>query len=150
MATVAVINGTSVNIGFAGTAGGLTITTPAISTLLILQSTDVSRSASNFRVEDEVGNVVTSAWSDPHLKAQLEFIIKSTTLPLVITATTTVGAIAPGDILVIGACQQHPDLVGTTWEVMDSPRVSGSNKDAKKWSCSLEKRAGITAAASAV
>jgi hypothetical protein len=149
MATVAVINGTAVNIGFAGTAGGLTITTPSISTNLILQSTDVSRGANNYRVEDEVGNVVTSAWSDPHLKAQLEFIIKGTGLAAVITATTAVGAIAPGDILVIGACQQHPDLVGTTWEVMDSPRVSGSNKDAKKFSCSLEKRAGITAVASA-
>lgn len=149
MATVATINGTAVNIGFAGTSGGLTITTPSISSNIILQSAEESQGANNYRVEDEVGNVVTSAWSDPHSKAQIEFIIKASTLAAVITATTTIAAIKPGDILVIGACQQHPSLVGTTWEVMDSPRVSGSNKDAKKFTVSLEKRAGITAAATA-
>lgn len=149
MATVGTINGTAVNIGFAGTAGGLTITTPSISTNLILQSAEETQGANNYRVEDEVGNVVTSAWSDPHTKAQLEFIIKSTTLAAVITATTTIAAIKPGDLLVIGACQQQPSLAASTWEVMDSPRVGSSNKDAKKFTVSLEKRAGITADAPA-
>jgi hypothetical protein len=149
MATVDKINGTAVNIGFAGTAGGLTITTPAISTNLILQSADYGLDATNERVMDEVGNVVASAWSDPHAKAQLEFVIKGTGLADVITVTTTIAAIKPGDILVIGACQQLAPLVGTTWEVMSSPRVSGTNTTAKRFTCSLEKRAGITAAASA-
>lgn len=149
MATVAVINGTPVNIGFAGTSGGLTITTPAISTNLILQSAEHSRGAANMLVLDEVGNEVTSAWSNPHQMATLEFVIKSTTLAAVITATTTITSIAPGDLLVVGACQQLPALVGTNWEVQDSPRVSGSNVDAKKFSCTVKKRDGITAVAPA-
>lgn len=100
------------------------------------------------RVEDEVGNVVTSAWMDPHQKVTLELIIKSDTLANVITATTTIAAIKPGDLLTVSACQQMPSLVATNWEVMDSPKVAGSNKDAKKFTCSLEARPGITAAAS--
>jgi len=148
MAIVAVINGTPVNIGFAGTAGGLTITTPSISTNLILQSADHSRAASNMLVLDEVGNEVTSAWSNPHQMATLEFVIKSDSLANVITATTTIAAIAPGDLLVVGACQQLPSLVGTNWEVQDSPKVAGTNTDAKKFNCTVKKRAGITAAAS--
>lgn len=149
MATVSVINGTAVNIGFAGTSGGISITTPAISTKLILQSADEATGASNYRVEDEVGNVVVSAWMDPHTKATLEVIIKGTGLADAIASTALIEAIKPGDLLVIGACQQMPGLVATNWEVMDGPKVSGTNKDAKKFNISLEKRAGITAAASA-
>lgn len=149
MATVAVQNGTAVNIGFAGTAGGLTITSPAISTKLILQSADESQDATNYRVEDEVGNVVVSAWTDPHTKVTLELVIKGTGLADAIASTVLCEALTPGVILVIGACQQQPGLVGTNWEVMSAPKVAGSNKDAKKLSLSLEKRAGITAAAGA-
>lgn len=149
MATVAKINGTAVNIGFAGTAGGITITNPALSTNFILQSADETQGANNYRVEDEVGNVVTSAWSDPHSKVTLELIIKGTGLADVITQTATVEAIVPGVLLVVGACQQQPGLVATNWEVMDSPKVAGTNKDAKKFTVNLEKRAGITSAVSA-
>lgn len=149
MATVAQILGTAVNIGFAGTAGGLTISSPAVSTKLILQSTDETQAANNYRVEDEVGNVVMSAWSDQHTKAVLEFIIKGSGLADVITSTSLVEAITPGTLLNISACQQQPGLVGTNWEVMDSPKVAGSNKDAKKFSVTVEKRAGITQVAPA-
>lgn len=148
MATLAVLNGTAVNIGFGTTSGGLTISNPALTSMIILQSADYGNDASNYRVEDEVGNVVVSAWSDPHQKASLEFIIKSDSKANVITATATVAAIAPGDIITIGACAQMTSLVGSTWEVMSGPKVSGSNKDAKKFTCQIEKRAGITAAAS--
>ena len=149
MATVAKILGTAVNIGFAGTAGGITITSPALSTNFILQSEDLTQAASNYRVEDEVGNVVVSAWMDPHSKATLEMIIKGTGLADVITQTAVVEGITPGTLITVGACQQQPGLVGTNWEVMDSPKIAGTNKDAKKFTVSLEKRAGITAAVSA-
>ena len=95
-----------------------------------------------------MGNVVVSAWSDPHYKATLEIIIKASGLAAAITATT-LASLTPGTIITIGACAAMPDLVGSTWEIMDSPKISGDNKTAKKLSLSLEKRAGITAAASA-
>lgn len=147
MAVVNVINGTAVNIAFAGTPGGLQITSPAISTSLILQSTDEAQDAENYRVSDEVGNVVMSSWMDPHTKATLEFIIKGTGLADVITQTALIEAITPGELLTIGACQQQPGLVGTNWEVMSGPKVAGTNKDAKKFTCNLERRPGITAVA---
>jgi hypothetical protein len=149
MATVAVQNGTAVNIGFAGTSGGISITSPAVSTKLILQSADEAQSANNYRVEDEVANVVVSAWSDPHSKVTLELIIKGTGLADAIASTALCEAITPGTLLVIGACQQQPGLVGTHWEVMDGPKVAGTNKDAKKFTVNLESRAGITAVAAA-
>lgn len=153
MATVSKINGTAVNVAFAGTAGGITITSPALTGKLILQSADESNGASNYRVEDEVGNVVTSAWMDPHKKATLELIIKGTGRGDAIVSTTLCEAIVPGELLVITACQQMPGLFSTVvtdkWEVMDGPKVAGSNKDAKKFSITLEKRAGITADAGA-
>jgi hypothetical protein len=145
MAVVNKINGTAVNIAFAGTPGGITITNPALSTNFILQSTDETQGASNYRVEDEVGNVIVSAWMDPHTKVTLEMIIKGAGLADVINQTQTVEGITPGLLLVIAACQQQPGLVGTNWEVMDSPKVAGSNKDAKRFTCNLERRAGITA-----
>ena len=148
MSTIAVQNGTAVNIGFGGTAGGLTITSPAVGTKLILQSADESQDATNYRVEDEVGNVVVSAWTDPHVKATLELIIKGTGLADAIASTALVEAITPGTFLVVSACQQMPGLVAS-WEVMSSPKIAGSNKDAKKFTVNLEKRAGITTVASA-
>ena len=147
MATVAVQNGVAVNIGFPTTAGGITITSPSMSGNIILQSADHSKGANNYRVEDEVGNVVVSAWSDPHDKASLEIIIKASTLSAAITATT-LASLTPGVILTVSACANMPDLVATTWEIMDSPRITGDNKSAKKLSLPLEKRAGITTAAS--
>ncbi len=150
MATVAVINGVAVNIAFAGTAGGISITSPAISTSVILQSADEAQDATNYRVEDEVGNVVVSAWMDPHTKATLEIIPKGTGLAAVASVTTPLfEGITPGTFLVIGACQQMPGLVGTNWEVMSGPKLAGTNKDAKKFTVSIEKRAGITGLASA-
>ena len=149
MATVNRINGTAVNIGFAGTPGGLTITTPAISTNLVLQSADEHNKGTNYRVEDEVGNRMVSAWFDPNKEVMLEFIIKDAGLAAVIASTAVIEGIQPGDMLVISACQQMPGLVGSAWEVQDSPKVSGTNKDAKKWSCSLVSAPGITATVSA-
>ena len=148
MSAVKTINGFAVSIGFAGTAGGLTITTPALTAMIILQSADFSQGATNYRVENEVGDRCVSAWSDPHQKATLELYVKGATASLAaaITATSTVDAISPGDLIIIGACQQLPELASTSyWEVMDSPKLSGTNKDAKKWTCNIEKSAGITA-----
>lgn len=148
MATVAVQNGMAVNIGFPTTAGGLTITTPSMTGNILLQSADTAGGASNYRVEDNVGNVVVSAWSDPHTKATLEIIIAAAGLAAAITATT-LSALQPGALITIGACANMPDLIGTNWEIMDSPKIAGTNKDAKKLTLSIEKRAGITAVASA-
>jgi hypothetical protein len=149
MATVSRINGVAVNIGFAGTPGGLSITSPAISTNLILQSADESNKATSYRVEDEVGNRVVSTWMDPTKEVVLEMIIKITGLAAVITATAAIEAIEPGDMLTIGACQQQPGLVATNWEVQDSPKVAGTNKDAKKFTVTLVAAPGITGPASA-
>ena len=149
MATVNVINGTAVNIGFAGTPGGLSITSPAISTKLILQSAEETDDAERILVHDEVGNKVVSAWVDPTKKVALELIIKGTGLADVIVSTQLVEAIKTGDMLVIGACQQQPGLVGSHWEVQSGAKVSGSNKDAKKYSVSLESSPGITGPAPA-
>lgn len=146
MATVNIQNGTAVNFAFPTTAGGITITSPSMTGNILLQSADETAAATNERIMDEVGNVVASIWTDPHTKATLEIILKASGLAAAITATT-LASLVPGTIITIGACANMPDLVATTWEVMDS-KISGTNNSAKKLSLSLEKRAGITAAAS--
>lgn len=147
MATVNIQNGTAVNFGFPTTAGGITISSPAISGNLILQSADETAGANNERVMDEVGNVVTSIWTDPHIKATLECVIKAAGLAAAITATA-IASLVPGTIITISACAAMPDLIATSWEVMDA-KISGTNTTAKRLTLSLEKRAGITAVASA-
>lgn len=145
MATVNIQLGTAVNFAFPSTTGGIAITTPAISGNLILQSADETQAATNERTMDEVGNVVVSVWTDPHLKCTFEAVIKAASVAAAITATT-LASIPPGTIMVIGTCANMPDLVGTTWEVMDS-KIAGTNNSAKRITVSAEKRAGITAAA---
>ena len=146
---VAVQNGVAVNIGFSSTASAASFALAAPSTLatIYLQSADETGGATNYRVEDSVGNVVVSAWMDPHTKATLEVIIAGTGLAAAITNTTLTG-ITPGTIININDCAAMPDLKATNWEVMDSPKIAGTNKDAKKLSLSLEKRTGITGVAS--
>ncbi len=146
MATVSRINGTAVNIGYAGTSGGLTMTTitsTAIQT--VLQSADYSKEATRGLVENEVGDRFVSFFTDPYDKASLKFIIKGTGLADAIAQTAVIEAIKPGDFLIVTACQQEPALVGTTWEVQTSPKITGTNKTAKEWSCELERAANITA-----
>ena len=132
--------GVAVNIGF---PGGINITSPAVSTNLIAQSGDVTAGATNYRVEDEIGNVVGSSWMDPHTKATLEFLIKGTSQTNAQVVSVLTG-LTPGTLLTVGTCAALPDLVGTNWEMMDSPKIAGTNRDAKKLTCNLEKRAGIT------
>lgn len=143
--TVAVQNGTAVNIGF---PGGIPLSSPNLSSNLILQSADESAGANNYRVEDEVGDVVVSAWSDPHTKCTLEMIIKGSGIAAAQIASTLSG-LTPGTLCTFGTFLPMPDITGAAWEMMDSPKIAGSNKDAKKLTCNLEKRAGITAVASA-
>lgn len=145
MANVNIINGTAVNFAFPTTPGGITYS--VLSGKLILQSADQSKGARNERVTDEVGNVTTSAWTDPHDKATLEHVIKGTGLADAITQTT-LAALAVGVIITISACANMPDLVATNWEIMDS-KISGTNTSAKKLSLTLEKRVGITGPAGA-
>jgi len=147
MATVSRINGTAVNVGFAGTAGGITITNPAVSATL--QECGFAQDASNERVLDEVGNRMSSIWTDPHAKADLKLVIKGTGLADVIAQTAIIEAVLPGTLLSITACQQEPGMVATNWEVMSGPKITGTNKTAKEWTVSLEKAAGITAQAAA-
>jgi hypothetical protein len=145
MATVNKILGTAVNVGFAGTAGGITITNPAVSATL--QECGYSTDGSNERVLDEVGNRMSSIWTDPHAKADLKLVIKGAGLADVIAQTAIIEAITPGMLLTVGACQQAPGMVAANWEVMNAPKITGTNKNAKEWTLSLEKAPGITATA---
>jgi len=147
MSTVTRINGTAVNVGFAGTPGGITITNPAVQG--VLQELGLAQDATNERILDEVGNRMASIWTDPHAKADLKLIIKGAGLADVIAQTAIIEAITPGMLLSITACQQEPGMVATNWEVMNSPKITGTNKNAKEWTVSLEKAAGITTQAAA-
>jgi len=147
MATVSRINGTAVNVGFAGTPGGITITNPAVKGTL--QELGISQDASNERVLDEVGNRMASIWTDPHAKAELKLVITGTGLGDAIVQTSVIEAILPGTLLNITACQQEPGMVATNWEVMSAPKISGTNKNAKEFTLSVEKAAGIVAQANA-
>ena len=150
MATVSKINGTPVNIGYAGTAGGIAMTTITSAAIkATLQSSDYSNEATRGLVENEVGDRMTSFWTDKYAKASLKFVITGSGLADVIAQTAVIEAIQPGDFLTVTACQQEPALVGTTWEVQTSPKISGTNKTAKEWTVELEKAAGITAVAAA-
>ena len=145
----ATINGTAVNFGFSGTAGGVTITTPAVfSGNLLLQSADFSQGADNEKTRDEVGNVVVEAYYDFHQKSTLEWVIKSTGIAAAIAAST-LATVTPGTFVTISACQAMPDLVGTTWYVDGEPKIAGTNVNAKKVTLNLMKRAGITGPAAA-
>jgi hypothetical protein len=139
-----IVNGIAVNFAYTGT-NGITIT--GISGTL-LQSADVSAEAEKEDVRDNSGDLAARSWYDQHLKATLEWIVKGTGLGNALTLTTLTG-ITPGVILVITACASVPDLVGTNWEVQSGAAIKSSNTTAKRISVPVEKRAGITAVASA-
>ncbi len=141
---MATLNGTAVVFGYSSTANGITIT--GVSGTL-LQSTDHSADADHEDVRSAVGDIVSRAWYDQHRKATLEWVVTGTGIANAIVNNALAGLI-PGTILVISACASEPDLVATTWEVM-SAKSSHSNTSAAKINVQLEKRAGITAAASA-
>ena len=149
MSTVSRINGTPVNIGYAGTSGGATLTTITSTAIkATLQSGDYSNEATRGLVENEVGDRMTSFWTDKFNKASLKFVITGSGLADVISQTAVIEAINPGDFLIVTACQQEPAFVGSTWEVQGSPKITGTNKTAKEWTVELENAAGITAVAS--
>lgn len=143
---MATINGTACNFAFHTTTGGITITSPDQSGKILLQNAEQSQGADNERTRDNIGNVVISAWVDPHQKATLEWVVKADTLANAATATSLT-SFALGAIITIGACAARPDLVATNWEVMNA-RIPGTNQSAARIILELEKRAGITAAAS--
>lgn len=144
MASVYIQNGTPVNIAFPTTAGGITI--PSLPAVFVLQKADETGGAENYRVKDNVGNVIVSAWMDPHTKVSLEFLITGTGIAAA-QANTILTGLTPGIILTISACQSMPDLVATNWEIMNDPKITKSNVDAAMFSFNVEKRAGITAVA---
>lgn len=140
-----VINGTPVNFGFQTTTGGITIS--GLSGVL-LQSAEHSVEADVERTRDPAGNIVTDAWYDQHVKATLEWVVTGTGLANAIT-NTALAALTPGTIINITACANDPDLVATNWEAMSGAKITKSNTGSAKISIPLEKRAGITGAASA-
>lgn len=144
MATLGRINGVGVNIGYAGTPGGITFNDAGISPKLILQSADDAGEAENVEVMDEAGNLTASGWLNPQRKCTLEFVITGSGGADAVAQTQLCENIAPGDILAITACNQLPGLVKTNWEVLTGPKVAGSNKDAKKFTCNVRFSAGIT------
>jgi hypothetical protein len=140
---MATINGTAVNFGYQGTDG---ITITGISGTL-LQSTDHSKAADVESARNGLGDIVARGWYDIHDEATLEWIITGTNLAASLT-NTTLSTVEPGDIIVISACTSMPALVATNWEVQSGAKIVGSNTTFKKLSCTIHKRAGITAAAS--
>lgn len=143
---IGIQNGAAVNMSF---PGGIAITAPggSLTTNIILQSAKHSVHGERVMVHDEVGNRVVSDWLDPYEKATLEMVLKGTGVGNVqAVVMPLIAAIIPGIFLNVTACTAMPDLVGTTWEVVDGPEWGGSNKDAKKWTVNLERAAGITAA----
>lgn len=140
---MATLNGTPVNFGFTGT-NGITIT--GVSGTL-LQSAEYSAEADKDEIRSGVGDIVERSWYDQHLKAELEWVITGTGIANSIVNTAIAG-LTPGTIIVITACASVPDLVATNWEVVGGARISGTNTNAKRFRVPLEKRAGITAAAS--
>lgn len=152
MATVSRINGIAVNVGYAGTTGGLAATITSLTNAALkatLQSGDYSNEATRGLVGNEVGDRMASFWTDPYAKASLKFVITGTGLADVIAQTAVVEAITPGMFLNISACQQEPGFIASNWEVVGSPKISGTNKTAKEWTVELEKAANITGAATA-
>ncbi len=148
MATVNRINGTPVNIGYAGTSGGISITTITSTAIkATLQSADYSVESTRGLVENEVGDRMASFWTDQYAKASLKLVITGSGLADVIAQTAVIEALTPGMFLIITACQQEPGLVGTTWEIQNSPKITGTNKTAKEWTVELEKAPNITAIA---
>jgi hypothetical protein len=144
MAVLGRVNGVGVNIGYAGTPGGITFNDAGVQPKLILQTADASNDAENYEVYDEAGNLTISAWLNPQNKAMLEFVVTGAGGADAIAQTTAVMGIQPGDILVVTACAAMPNLVRTNWEVLSGPKVAGSNKDAKKFTVNIRASAGIT------
>jgi hypothetical protein len=146
MAVLGRVNGVGVNIGYAGTPGGLTFTDAGIQPKLILQTADSSNDAENYEVYDEAGNLTISAWLNPQNKAMMEFVITGAGGADALNQTQIVQNIQPGDILIVTSCVQLPGLVKANWEVLSAPKVAGSNKDAKKFTVNVRASAGITGA----
>lgn len=140
---MATINGTAIVFGFTGT-NGIAIT--GISGTL-LQSTDQSAEADHEDVRNGIGDIVARGWYDQNRKATLEWVVTGTGLANAIV-NNTLATLLPGAIIVISACASNPDLIATNWEVMTSKNV-GSNTSSARITAQLEKRAGITAVASA-
>ena len=136
------INGTAVNFGFTGT-NGIAIT--GLSGIL-LQSSDTSAEAERSEVANGVGDHVTHAFFDQHLKASLEWTVTGTSISNAVT-NTTLASLLPGAFIVVTACASNPDLIAT-WEVQSGATIKKTNKDSARISVSIEKRANITAVAS--
>ncbi len=140
---MATINGTAVNFGFTGTDG---ITISGISGTL-LQTADNANMADKEETRNGVGDIVTRGWYDQHQAAQLEWVVSGSGIAAAIT-NSAISGLTPGTMISITTCLSMPSLVAT-WEVQSGAKVSGSNTTSKKISISIEKRAGITGAATA-
>lgn len=140
---MAQINGTPVNFGFTGT-NGIVITEIAGT---LLQSADNSNMAEKEEARDGIGNIVTRGWYDPHQASTLEWVVTDATNKAGAITNTAIASIVPGSFINITTCASMPELVAK-WEVQSGVKVSGSNTTSKKMSITIEKRAGITGAAS--
>src|SRR6185295_15457743 len=113
----------------------------------ILQTGDHSADADKEEIRSGVGDIIARNWYDQHRKLTLEWVVGGTGLANAIV-NRTLSTLTPGTIIVISACASQPDNVATNWEVQ-SARDNGSNTSSAKFTVQLEKRAGITAVASA-
>lgn len=138
------LNGTPVNFGYSGANNGITITN--LSGKMLLQSADHSKTADVESARGGQGDILTRGWYDIHDEATLEWIISDATNVAGALTNTTLTGVNPGDFIVVTACANDPGLAGT-WEVQSGSKIVGSNTTFKKLSCSLHKRAGVTAVA---
>lgn len=135
--------GTAVVFGYTGT-NGIVIT--GISGTL-LQSAEHSAEADREDIRDGDGDIVAHNFHDQNRKATLEWVVTGTGLANAIV-NRTLASLVPGTIIAIATCASDPDLVASTWVIM-SARSVGSNTTSARISVQIEKRAGVTAAASA-
>ena len=145
MGPYTVLGNFGVSIGFSGTSGGITITNPAISTNMILQSADYEQEAEEIKVDDEGGTMVISAWTDPRQMVTLRMVVKGTGIASVDNVVAgLVTQTQPGTLFVISACVKMQALVATNWVALSGLKYSGTNKDAKMYDVKLRASPGIT------
>jgi len=138
-----------VNFGFADTNGiGLKTSAGASIVGFLLQSVDYGAPASCEVTIDGQGNDVNHTWFNPHEEATLECVfVDSTATPTISQAltNTTLAQIKPGTLIQVTPFTALPDMPSSTvlWEVQSTPRITGSNVNAKKVSIPIKRFAGI-------
>ncbi len=140
---MATILGTAVNFGFASTANGATIT----NFTGILQSAKLTMDGDVEETKDGDGDLAAETHYNASVKAELEIVVTGASIAAAITNSAIGTNGAKGTFLTISACVGMPELVATSWRIMESSH-SKSNTTSSRLNFSLVKHAGVTAVAS--